>query len=103
MWPKPGPYAELLREEYYLFSTIGDEQLYHLTFSEHHQPFYSREFVGLIGEVGLQLVGDSDVTRLFGPREPAAVRAFLDGLPRLEQQQYVDFLTCLTTTWTADA
>lgn len=93
---KPGPYAELLREEYYLFSTIGEEQLYHLAFSEHHQPFYSREFVGLIGEVGLQLVGDSDVTRLFGPREPAAVRAFLDGLPRLEQQQYVDFLTNCT-------
>ena len=92
----PGPYADLLREEYFLFSAISDEQLYHLAFSEHHQPFYFHEFVDLIGEAGLQLLGDSDVTRLFGPREPAAARAFLEGLPRLERQQYVDFLTSCT-------
>ena len=89
---KPGPYAELLREEYFIFSAMSDEQLYHLAFSEHHQPFYFHEFVQMIGEAGLQFLGDSDVTRLFGPREPTAVRAFLDGLPRLDQQQYLDFL-----------
>jgi hypothetical protein len=38
-------------------------------------------------------LGDADVTRLFGPREPAIVREFLDALPRLERQQYIDFLT----------
>jgi SAM-dependent methyltransferase len=93
---RPGPYAELLREEYYLFSTIGDEQLFHLAFSEHHQPFYFHEFVDLIGGFGLQHVSDSDVTRLFGPREPAAVRGFLDECPPLERQQYLDFLTNCT-------
>jgi SAM-dependent methyltransferase len=92
----PGPYAELLREEYFIFSAMSDEQLYHLAFSEHHQPFYFDEFVRMIGEVGLQFVGDSDVTRLYGPREPPAVRAFLDELPRLDQQQYLDFLTNCT-------
>ncbi len=92
----PGPYAELLREEYFIFSAISDEQLYHLAFSEHHQPFYFHEFIQLIGEAGLQFLSDSDVTRLFGPREPAAVRAFLDELPRLDRQQYVDFLTNCT-------
>lgn len=90
---KPDPYAVLLREEYFALSAISDEQLYHLAFSEHHQPFYFYEFIQMIGEAGLQFVSDSDVTRLFGPREPAAVRAFLDELPRLEQQQYLDFMT----------
>jgi SAM-dependent methyltransferase len=89
----PGPYADLLREEYFRFSAISDEQLYHLAFSEHHQAFYFHEFVQLIGEAGLQFVADSDVTRLCGPRQPAAVREFLDELPRLDRQQYVDFLT----------
>ena len=92
----PGPYAALLREEYFTFSAMSDEQLYHLAFSEHHQPFYFREFIQMIGEAGLQFLGDSDVTRLFGPREPSAVRAFLDELPRLDQQQYLDFLTNCT-------
>ena len=92
----PGPYAELLREEYFILSAISDEQLYHLAFSEHHQPFYFHEFIHMIGEAGLQFLSDSDVTRLFGPREPAAVRAFLDELPRLDQQQYLDFLTNCT-------
>jgi SAM-dependent methyltransferase len=92
----PGPYAELLREEYCIFSAMSDEQLYHLAFSEHHQPFYFHEFIHLIGEAGLQFLGDCDVIRLFGPREPAAVRAFLNELPRLDQQQYLDFLTNCT-------
>ena len=92
----PGPYAELLREEYFTFSAMSNEQLYHLAFSECHQPFYFREFVQEIGEAGLQFLGDSDVTRLDGPRKPPAVRAFLDELPRLDQQQYLDFLTNCT-------
>jgi methyltransferase-like protein len=45
----------------------------------------------------LQQVSDADVTRLFGPREPAEVRGFLDGLPPLPRQQYVDFLTNCTS------
>jgi methyltransferase-like protein len=94
---KHGPYAELLREEYYVFSTFSDEQLYHLVSSAHHQPFYFREFVQRIADVGLQFLSDADPARLFGPREPAAVRTFLDGLPRLERQQYVDFLMNCTS------
>lgn len=91
-----GPYAELMREEYYLFSAMSDEQVYHQMTTPHHQPFYFHEFVDLIGGADLQFLSDADVTRLFGPREPAAVREFLDALPRLEQQQYLDFLTnCL--------
>ena len=92
----PGPYAELLREEYFIFSAMSDEQLYHLAFSEHHQPFYFHEFIQRLGEAGLQFLGDSDATRLYLPREPEAVRAFLDELPRLDQQQYLDFLTNCT-------
>jgi SAM-dependent methyltransferase len=92
-----GPYAELLREEYYQFSTISDEQLYHLAFTEEHQPFYFHQFGELIAEAGLQLLGDSDVTRLVGPREPPHVREFLDARPWLEQQQYLDFLTNCTS------
>jgi hypothetical protein len=64
-----------------------------MVFSEQHQPFYFHEFVHMIDEADLQFLGDSDATRLFGPREPPAVRAFLDGLPRFDQQQYLDFLT----------
>ena len=89
----PGPFAEVLRQEYYRFSTITDDQVYHLAFSEHHQPFYFHEFIQMIAAAGLQFLGDSDVTRLFGPRKPAAARALLGALPRLEQQQYLDFLT----------
>lgn len=87
-----GPYAALLREQYFILSKISDEQLYHLALTEHHQPFYLHEFIRLIDEAGLQFLGDSDATRLVGGREPAAVRAFLDQLPRFEQQQYLDFL-----------
>jgi SAM-dependent methyltransferase len=87
-----GAYAALLREEYFVLSRISDEQLYHLAFTEHHQPFYLHEFSKLISEAGLQFLGDSDPTRLFGPTGPAAVRAFLDQLPRSDQQQYLDFL-----------
>jgi SAM-dependent methyltransferase len=91
-----GPYAALLREEYFILSRISDEQLYHLAFTEHHQPFYLHEFIRLVGEAGLQFLGDSDPTRLFGPSGPAAVRAFLDPLPRSDQQQYSDFLVNCT-------
>ena len=92
----PGPYAALLREEYFLLSAISDEQLYHLAFTEHHQAFYLNEFVRLVDQAGLQFLGDSDATRLFAPREPPAVRAFLDRLPRSEQQAYSDFLVGCT-------
>jgi SAM-dependent methyltransferase len=91
-----GPYAALLREEYFLLSRISDEQLYHLAFTEHHRPFYLHEFIRLLDEAGLQFLGDSDPTRLFGPRDPAAVRAFLDQLPQSDQQQYSDFLVNCT-------
>jgi SAM-dependent methyltransferase len=87
-----GPYAELVREEYFILSRISDAQLYHFAFTDQHQAFYRHEFIRLIREAGLQWVADADATRLFAPREPAAVRAFLDGLPRWDQQQYVDFL-----------
>ena len=55
---KAGSYSELMREEYYLFSTISDEQLYHLAFTEHHRPFYFHEFIHLIGKAGLQCLAD---------------------------------------------
>ena len=48
-----------MREEYYLFSTISDEQLYHLAFTEHHQAFYFHQFTRLIDEAGLQFLGDA--------------------------------------------
>ena len=86
-------YAELIREEYFRASAIDDGTLYHMVFSEHHHPFHLHEFIREISKAGLQYLGDSDPTRWFGPREPAVVRAFLDALPRLEQQQYLDFLT----------
>lgn len=87
-----GAYAALLREEYFILSKISDEQLYHFAFTEHHQPFYLHEFIRLIGDGGLQFLSDSDPTRLLGPREPAAVCAFVHQLPRLDQQQHLDFL-----------
>jgi hypothetical protein len=87
-----GPYAALLREEYFILSQVSDEQLYHLAFTEHHQPFYLHEFIRLVGDAGLQFLGDSDARRLFGPREPAAVRTLLERLPRSDQQQHLDFL-----------
>jgi hypothetical protein len=93
----PGPYAALLREEYVSFSAMGDDQLYHLAFSEHHQPFYLHEFTQVIGEAGLQFLADADVARVSGPREPATVRALLEALPSAGQQQYVDFLKNCTT------
>jgi hypothetical protein len=89
---KPGPYAELLRDEYCIFSTISDEQLYHLAFSEHHQPFYFFEFARIVDDAGLQFLSDADVTRMCGPRAPAAARAFLDQHPRPDRLQYWDFL-----------
>ena len=93
----PGPYAALLREAYVSFSAMRDDQLYHLAFSEHHQPFYFHEFTQVIGAAGLQFLADADVARLSGPREPASVRAFLDVQPSAGQQQYVDFLKNCTT------
>ena len=93
----PAPYAALLREEYVSFSAMTDDQLYHLAFSEHHQPFYFHEFTQVIGKAGLQFLADADVARLSGPREPATVRAFLDALPSAGQRQYVDFLKNCTT------
>jgi SAM-dependent methyltransferase len=91
----PGAFAELLREEYLRFSTIPDAQLYHLAFSPHHHPFYFHEFIQALADAGLQFISDSSVTRVPGPLEPAT-RAFLDALPRLERQQYLDFLTNCT-------
>jgi hypothetical protein len=87
-----GPYAALMRDAYFVFSAMRDDQLYHLAFSEHHQPFYFHEFIDLIGEAGLQFIADSDLRRMAAPREPAAVRGFIEQLPRLERQQYLDFL-----------
>jgi hypothetical protein len=93
----PGAYAELLREEYFVFSRIGDAQLYHWVSSEHHEPFYFQELVQLLREAGLQFLSDTDPTRLFGPREPEEVRAFLEERQALERQQHVDFLTNCTS------
>jgi hypothetical protein len=91
------PYAALLREEYVSFSAMRDDQLYHLAFSEHHQPFYLHQFTQLIGEAGLQLLADANVPWRSGAREPAAARALLDALPAGGRQQYADFLRNCTT------
>jgi SAM-dependent methyltransferase len=92
-----GPYAALLREEYVSFSAMNDDQLYHLAFTEHHQPFYFHEFTQVIGDAGLQFLADGDLARLSRLGQPATVRAFLDARPPAGQQQYVDFLKNCTT------
>jgi SAM-dependent methyltransferase len=91
--PNPGIYTELLRREYFVLSTVSDEQLYHLAFSEHHQPFYFHEFSRTLADAGLQFLGDADVTGLWGGPARAPIHAFLEGLPRSAQLQYQDFLT----------
>ena len=76
---------------------MRDDQLYHLAFSEHHQPFYCHEFTQVIGEAGLQFLADADVARLSGPREPASVRAFLEAQPSAGRQQYAGVVNNCTT------
>ncbi len=85
------PYASLLREDYFSFSRMGDDQLFHLTFSADHQPLYLHEFIGLIAAAGLQFVGDSHVPPGPRGRQPESLRAFLDRLPPPQRLQYMDF------------
>jgi SAM-dependent methyltransferase len=91
-----GPYAALWREEYFILSTMQDDQLYHLAFSEHHEAFYFHEFDDLLGQAGLQFIADADAAAILDPRQPPPLRALLDELPRVNRRQYLDFLNNCT-------
>ncbi len=69
-----------------------DSYLYHEMLADHNQPFYFQEFVGQVESAGLQYLGDADVPRMFTFDLPPTARTFLEGMPLLVREQYLDFL-----------
>jgi methyltransferase-like protein len=86
------PFANLVREGYMCLSQADDSYLYHEMLAEHNQPFYFQEFVGQVESAGLQYLGDADVPRMFTFDLPPTARTFLEGMPLLVREQYLDFL-----------
>ena len=70
----PGPFAEVLREEYFRCSAMTDDQLYQLVFSEHHQPSIFTSSSRRLLKPDCNLGASTSLG--CRPREPAAVRAF---------------------------
>jgi SAM-dependent methyltransferase len=85
-------FAALVREEYFRLSQAGDSYLFHEMLAEHNQPFYFREFIGQIESVGLQYLGAADMPRMFTWDLPRVARDFLEPMPLLVREQYLDFL-----------
>jgi SAM-dependent methyltransferase len=86
------PYSELIRDEYFLLSRHADAYLYHDMLEEYNQPFYFHEFLKQIGAADLQYLGAAEFSEMFTWDMPTGARAFLDGKPVPEREQYLDYL-----------
>lgn len=82
-------YAALIREQYWLFGSIPDDQIYHLLDGT-HRAFYHHEFLELLPPARLQWLADADIER--GSTFSNTARSMLSHLPESEQPQYMDFL-----------
>lgn len=87
-----GAYAALVRDEYCTLSAVPDEQLYHVISEAHHRPFYFHEFLNEVNGANLQWLGDAGPD-MFGRCLPEAAQLFLDRMPILERQPYIDFFS----------
>ena len=86
------PFAALIRDEYVDLSRSGDSYLLHEMLSEHNRPFYFREFMEQVEPAGLQYLGAADLAPMFTWDLPDAARRFLEPMPLLVREQYLDFL-----------
>ena len=86
------PFANLVREGYMCLSQADDSYLYHEMLAEINQPFYFQAFVGQVESAGLQYLGDADVPRMFTCDLPPTAQTFLEGMPLVVREQYLDFL-----------
>ena len=86
------PFGKLLREEYFQLSQSPDGYLYHEMLEEHNQPFYFQDFLEQIESAGLQYLAEAEFSQMFTWDLSEAARAFLDGMPLPDREQYLDHL-----------
>jgi len=89
--PVGGAFGPLLSRENIIMTTrYDDAYVYHELLAEHNQPFYFEEVLGQIEGAGLQYVSESDIAAIFPWDLPPKARAFLEGMPFLAREQYLD-------------
>ncbi len=87
-----GPLGPLLSREHILMVAEFDETyLYHEMLAEDNHPFYFEEFLDQTEQAGLQYVTATDIATTFAWDLPAKPRAFLETLPSLEREHYLDY------------
>jgi len=85
-------YATLIRDEYFRLSQTTNSYLCHEMLEEHNQAFYFREFVDQAERAGLQFLGEAEMPRMFTWDLPPSARQFLEDMPLLVREQYLDLL-----------
>lgn len=88
-------YRQAIREEANLAAATSESVVYHDTLAEVNDAFYFHEFAAEAARHGLQFVGESNVTDLFNPYFPPAVRQSMESIPPgdvVAREQYADFL-----------
>ena len=69
-----------------------DYFLLHDLLAEENDPLYFLDFVDAAAECGLQYLAEAEFGAMSTAAYPQPVRSRLDAMPRLEREQYIDFL-----------
>jgi hypothetical protein len=85
-------YAELMRDEYHILSSLPDGYLYHEMMEETNDPMYFRDFIRGAEDLGLQYLGEASVLPMLTDDLPQRVRELVDTHSLLQREQYLDFL-----------
>ena len=67
-------YAELMRDEYHILSSLPDGYLYHEMMEKTNEPMYFRDFIQEAEHLGLQYLGEASVLPMLTDDLPQRVR-----------------------------
>jgi methyltransferase-like protein/SAM-dependent methyltransferase len=87
-------YGTLLKTELDFIRKQSDSYIFHEYLESFNEPMYFHQFVEMAGQVGLQYVGESELSAMFGGHFSPEVQKTLSqvGHDVLQMEQYMDFL-----------
>jgi methyltransferase-like protein len=90
--PQDSAYATILRDELGVIKDGPDAQLFHDYLEHINHPVYFHQFVTQADAIGLQYLGDVQLSRMLANFLPKTAQDALAELPIIQQGQYMDFL-----------
>jgi methyltransferase-like protein/2-polyprenyl-3-methyl-5-hydroxy-6-metoxy-1,4-benzoquinol methylase len=87
-------YRQVLIDEAEHLNGKTDSSVFHEHLEEHNTPLYFHEFIERVDQAGLRYLGDADLSQMMIERFDDETAEALNQASLLEQEQYMDFLTC---------